>query len=162
MSRPDLPTSTVAKVVYKGKEQQSIVHVRFFGPMNPSRQERLKLLLLENALSIVVREELRETLAVPIHPTCSRTSANVPTRPTGSASSSVPTRPAWTNSSQATFKTLTAFRVNGPDADTFAKAQEQAKRNYETNFEQKRLLALRARVLPGPQPGRGRVEFAEL
>ena len=41
---PDLPESVVAKAVYKGKEQQSIVHVRFFGPMNPSRQERLKLL----------------------------------------------------------------------------------------------------------------------
>ena len=133
---PDLPDGVVAKAVYKGKEQQSIVHVRFFGPMNPSRQERLKLLLLENALSIVVREELRETLGGTYSP---NVFSNVSKRPKATYAVGVEfsADPARVDELvQATFKTLTAFRVNGPDADTFAKAQEQAKRNYETNFEQ--------------------------
>ncbi len=133
---PALPESTVAKVVYKGQEEQSVVHIRFFGDMNPSRQERLKLLLLENALSIVVREELRETLGGTYSPNVFSSVSKRPkaTYGVGVEFSADPAR--VDELVRATFQTLTEFRVNGPDADTFAKAQEQAKRNYETNFEQ--------------------------
>ena len=133
---PALPESTVAKVVYKGKEQQSIVHIRFFGSMNPSRQERLKLLLLQNTLSILVREQLRETLGGTYSP---NVFSNVSKRPDPTYALGVEfsADPARVDELvNATFKVLSDFRVNGPDAATFAKAQEQAKRNYETSFEQ--------------------------
>lgn len=133
---PELPAGTVAKVVYKGQEEQSVVHIRFFGGMNPSREERLKLLLLENALSILVREELRESLGGTYSPNVF-SSVNKRPDPTYALGVEFSADPARVDELvRATFNVLTEFRVNGPDAATLAKAKEQAKRGYETSFEQ--------------------------
>lgn len=133
---PELPTGTVAKVVYKGQEEQSVVHIRFFGNMNSSREERLKLLLLENALSILVREELRESLGGTYSPNVF-SSVNKRPDPTYALGVEFSADPARVDELvRATFNVFTEFRVNGPDAATLAKAKEQAKRGYETSFEQ--------------------------
>lgn len=135
---PALPTQTVAEVVYKGQEEQSLVQLRFFGELNPTRDERLKLLLLDNILSIRMTQELREALGGVYSPSVFSGVSKYP-EPTyrlGVQFSADPNR--VDELVRASFEVVQDVRVNGPDADTFAKAQEQVRRNYEETFEQNR------------------------
>lgn len=132
---PDLPSEVVANVVYKGQEEQSLVQLRFFGELNPTRGERLKLLLLDNILNIRMTQALREELGGVYSPSVFSTVSKRP-EPTyllGLQFSADPNR--VDELIRASFEVFTDIRVNGPDEDTFAKAKEQVRRNYEEGFE---------------------------
>lgn len=133
---PDLPGEVVTNVVYKGQEEQSLVQLRFFGELNPTRDERLKLLLLDNILNIRMTQELREELGGVYSPSVfSSVSQNPdPSYALGLQFSADPGRVDELVS--ASFEVFMDIRVNGPDEDTFAKAKEQLRRNYEEGFEQ--------------------------
>lgn len=57
---PDPPSETVVADVFKGQEAQSLVRILFTGPVEPTPETRLRLRVLEGALDILAREELRE------------------------------------------------------------------------------------------------------
>lgn len=133
---PDLPQGIVERDVYKGQEEQSIVQLVFTGPIDPTPENRRRLLLLEKVLDILIREDLREERAG-IYAAFISSSVVEEPRPSYMISISFSADPQRVDELvEAVFAQIEDVQTNGPSAENMAKVKEQEKRNYEEDFEE--------------------------
>ena len=133
---PDPPEGVVEKIAVKGQEAQSIVYLYFSGPADPAPANRLLVSALENVLSIVVRDELREARGGIYSPFVN---ASLDTRPEPRYAVTVgfgcdPARAE--ELAQAVFAEVDSLQAVGPSDDTVAKVKEQLRRSREESLEQ--------------------------
>ena len=133
---PPLPMDILVEEVYKGIDEQSILHLRWDGPFyNPVREERFRLFILDGVLSINIREKIREELGAAYSP---QVFSNYTQRPSKRYTLGVQifTAPELVeNLLEPINEVLYNVRDHGPDADTLQRAKEQVKRNLETSLE---------------------------
>jgi len=126
----------VDEAVYKGQEAQSLTRILFTGPVEPTAENRLRLRLLEGALDILAREELREKRSGVY---ASSVSSAVLLEPDELYEVSVvfgsdPER--VTELVDALFALIEDVQVNGPRPDLMEKAKAQVLRQREEELEQ--------------------------
>jgi zinc protease len=132
---PELPQGVISETVNRGKEARSVVQIVFSGPFTPTVENRVAARLVESVLDIQVREDLREARGGIYGAGVSVSIDNLP-RPTYSFEiqfTAEPTRVA--ELVEAVYMQIADLRTNGPSADNFAKAHEQARRNHEENLK---------------------------
>jgi len=133
---PDPPTGVVDEAVFAGQEAQSIVRILFTGPVEPTPENRLRLRLLEGALDILAREELREKRAGVY---ASSVSSDILVEPdqlyeVGVVFGSDPERVQ--ELVDALFGLITQLQSDGPRPDLMEKAKAQLLRQREEALEQ--------------------------
>jgi zinc protease len=132
--QPEKPAGIVEREVRKGLGDQSYVALVFHGPFEYDRLHRHRIRSLGDALSIVLRRELREAMSgvygVGVNP---GTSA----RPDEEYSFTIsfgcaPDRVEELK--QAVFDQLERMKAAGPDADVVTTVKEQQRRERETDL----------------------------
>ncbi len=132
---PDPPSGIVKKDVFRGQEEQSLVRIRFSGPVDPTLENRLRLHLLEGVLDILAREELREKRSGVY---ASSVSASAITRPDELYEVEVvfgcdPER--VDELVDALFELIAQVQADGPRPDLLEKAKAQTLRQREEELE---------------------------
>lgn len=133
---PDPPMGVVDEAVFAGQEAQSIVRILFTGPVEPTAENRLRLRLLEGALDILAREELREKRAGVY---ASSVTSDILIEPdqlyeVGVVFGSDPERVE--ELVDALFGLIEELQVDGPRPDLMEKAKAQVLRQREEEMEQ--------------------------
>ncbi len=132
----DPPTGVIRKVVRRGMEPQSQTQILFTGPFDYIPENRLGMRTMTTALSIrlreLIREELGGTYGVGVngvyekHPEARFT-----------VSISFGSDPARVDElREALFAEIEAFRTDGPTPEEVQAAREQERRARETNLEE--------------------------
>jgi zinc protease len=108
----------------------------FTGPFDPTLENQARLNALESVLSILVREELRESLSGTYAPSVSADWQRLP-RPEYSISVSFGSDPKRADElTEAAFRVIRKLKDEGPKPADVAKAKEQERLDYEEQLEQ--------------------------
>ncbi len=133
---PELPKGVVEKEAKKGMAPQSQVAVIFSGPFDYTRENRHALRSMEEVLSLMLREELREarggTYGVGVN-----SSASDRPDTTYTVTISFTTAPERVDEMVgAVMDQVDRLKAEGPSADNVVKVREQQRRERETQLEQ--------------------------
>lgn len=131
---PDPPAGVVEEAVFAGQEAQSLVRILFTGRVEPTPENRLRL--LEGALDILAREELREKRSGVY---ASSVSSDLLSEPDELYEMNVvfgsdPERVE--ELVDALFALIADVQANGPRPDLLEKAKAQVLRQREEELEQ--------------------------
>ncbi|MDR1904444.1 MAG: insulinase family protein [Treponema sp.] len=131
----------IEKRIYKGKEEQSMVFLGWFGPVEYSEEKSQAAAILTEYLDIIMTEEIRETLGG-VYSIYARTS--VSSIPKGEQNLSVyfycdPRRVR--ELSAAVQRQLAAVANEGIDQDIFDKSVEALLKEYENSMQSNMYIA---------------------
>jgi zinc protease len=130
------PTGIVEKTVHKGLEPKARISIIFTGPFEDSRENRYALRSLGEALSIRLREVLREDMGGVYGVGASGSSQIVPDT-SYSFSIGFGADPVRLDSLRAAVVTeIRAFQTTGPSDSIIEKVQETQRRTRETSMRQ--------------------------
>jgi len=135
---PDAAGGVLERTIKKGKDERSIVQIIFSGPAKTDEAARALLSALERALSIRVREELREERGGVYSPNVQASIQKVPDEEYSVVISFSCDPKRAEELAGAVFTVIDDLQKNGPSADVLAKVKEQGHRALEegerTNF----------------------------
>ena len=125
----------VAKKVYKGKEEKSLINITFYGEKTYSEFEQLKMQALSEVLNIKVIEKLREDMSGVYG---AGVSGNFSKNPYNnySLTVSMPCGPENVDELiKATFAEIQKIKDNGPSETDLNKVKETLKKQFEENIK---------------------------
>ena len=132
---PDLQEGVTEKTVYKGLGEKSQVSLIFTGDFEYDREHRHRIRSLDEVLSILLREELREELGGTYGVGVSASPREKPEEEY-SFSISFSTDPARVDELvEAVWEVIERVKEEGPPAEDVAKVQEQQRRAREVDLE---------------------------
>lgn len=130
------PTGVIERDIRKGIGDQGRSVIVFTGPFTPTLENQASLDALEAVLSILIRDELRETLSGTYSPSVSASWQRLP-RPEYSISIGIESDPKRADElAAAAFRVIEKLRNDGPKPEDVEKAKEQERLDYEEQLEQ--------------------------
>jgi zinc protease len=130
------PEGVIERDLRKGIGDQGQSVIVFTGPFTPTLANQASLDALEAILSILIRDELRETLSGTYSPSVSADWQRLP-RPEYSVSVGFGSDPARAEElTAATFRVIEKLKRDGPSPEDVDKAKEQERLDYEEQLEQ--------------------------
>lgn len=133
---PDRPEGVVEKTAYEGESSQSQVALLFHGPFDYTRENRHALRSLEDALSIRLREALREERSGVYGVQVEASSSHRPDERYQFVVSFTCDPERIDELTEAVFEEIQAYQDNGVPEETLATVKEQQRRDRETELEE--------------------------
>ncbi len=132
---PHLPGGAIEKTVYKGAAPQSQVVTIFHGPLAYTPENRIRLRLMADVLSITLREDLRENRGGVYGVQVQSNTSDVPDSTYQVVVFFVCDPQRVGELTGAVREQIAALKADGPTADDLAKVHEQIRRERQTQME---------------------------
>lgn len=130
---PERPEGVVETEVRKGIGEQSYVALVFHGPFDYDREHRYRIRSLSDALSIILRRELREALSGVYNVSVNASPSDRPDESYTFMISFGCDPDRVDELQQAVFDEIERVKEEGPDQDIVATVKEQQRRQRETD-----------------------------
>jgi zinc protease len=134
--QPKPPEEVVERDLRKGIGEQGQTVILYGGPFDPTLENQAALDALESVLSILLRDELRETLSGTYAPSVSAGWQRLP-RPEYSISVNFGSDPKRAEElTAAAFRVIEKLKTEGPKPEDVEKAKKQERLDYQEQLEQ--------------------------